>query len=94
MLTITLLIQCFFSATTSPVIHTFIYHVHFNYYKNDIGIIHFIDLLAYVDLMAKTYISVILIYVYQTFHYKFFPLFENTPNLSLLHSDHILAKEY
>lgn len=55
--------------------YTFIYNVHFNYHKDDIGIIHFINLLAYVGLMTKIYIPVILVYLYQTFHYKFLPLF-------------------
>lgn len=59
---IILLIQCFFSAAKLPAIHMFVCNVHFNYYKENIGITHFINLLGCAGLIGKIYISVILTY--------------------------------
>lgn len=50
--------------------HTFMYNVHFNYYKEVTGIILFMAMLVCAGPMAKIYISVIIKYPYPSFYDK------------------------
>lgn len=68
------------------------YNVHFNNYKEDTGIIHFI-LLVFAGPIAKIYISVILNISYRSFHYKFLTYFLEHLTFFFHHGDHILAKK-